>query len=88
VPTCKGCGREINWVKTLNGKNMPVDPEPQTMVVTTKNDKAWVSKTCYVPHWATCPNADDFRKREEKKEQGGVGTILPVPPEDQGPIDW
>ena len=24
---CKGCGKEIFWVKTLNGKNMPCDPE-------------------------------------------------------------
>lgn len=25
---CRGCGREIDWIGTLAGKNMPVDPEP------------------------------------------------------------
>ena len=24
---CKGCGAEILWIKTPNGKNMPCDPE-------------------------------------------------------------
>lgn len=25
---CKGCGAEIEWIKTAAGKNMPIDPEP------------------------------------------------------------
>lgn len=25
---CRGCGREIEWIRTTAGKNMPVDPEP------------------------------------------------------------
>ena len=25
---CKGCGKEIGFIKTLNGKSIPVDPEP------------------------------------------------------------
>lgn len=24
---CRSCGREITWIKTANGKNMPCDPE-------------------------------------------------------------
>lgn len=24
---CKGCGRPIEWVRTANGKMMPVDPQ-------------------------------------------------------------
>ena len=25
---CKGCGQEIRWIQTPEGKYMPVDPEP------------------------------------------------------------
>lgn len=25
---CKGCGRDIIWIKTGAGKSMPLDPEP------------------------------------------------------------
>lgn len=24
---CKGCGKEIKWIRTIGGKKMPVDPE-------------------------------------------------------------
>ena len=24
---CKGCGRKIGWIETVNGKAMPVDPK-------------------------------------------------------------
>lgn len=24
---CKGCGQQIDWVKTTGGRSMPVDPE-------------------------------------------------------------
>ena len=24
---CRGCGREIEWIKMKTGKSMPVDPE-------------------------------------------------------------
>lgn len=27
MATCRSCGAEIRWIKTRNGKNMPVDPE-------------------------------------------------------------
>lgn len=26
MPKCKGCGAEIDWIKTVNGTSMPVDP--------------------------------------------------------------
>ena len=36
MPKCKGCGREIRWIKTAKGKNMPLDPEPKKMVLIKK----------------------------------------------------
>ena len=28
MSVCKGCGREIDWIRTTAGKPMPIDPEP------------------------------------------------------------
>lgn len=25
---CKGCGAPLEWIRTTEGRNMPVDPEP------------------------------------------------------------
>ena len=25
---CKGCWREIDWIRTAAGKSMPIDPDP------------------------------------------------------------
>lgn len=30
---CRGCGAEIDWIRTRAGKNMPVDPEPVFVIV-------------------------------------------------------
>jgi hypothetical protein len=56
--TCRGCGESIDWVKTTNGKPMPVDTEYVTVVT----DKGEVVKG-RVSHFATCAQADRFRKR-------------------------
>jgi hypothetical protein len=28
MSVCKGCGRQIDWIRTAAGKSMPIDPEP------------------------------------------------------------
>ena len=28
MSVCKGCGRQIDWIRTAAGKLMPIDPEP------------------------------------------------------------
>jgi len=45
---------------------MPIDAEPIAQVI-----NGWIHKV-YMPHWATCPFADSFKKgkrmpKEEKK---------------------
>jgi hypothetical protein len=45
---CKGCGANIEWWKTTAGKPIPYDP------IRGDYDAA-------VAHWATCPNAKDFK---------------------------
>ena len=44
---CWGCGAIIQWFKTPRGKRMPMDVDADGNAE---------------PHWATCPNAKDFRK--------------------------
>lgn len=54
---CRGCGEEIEWIETVNGKKMPVNPG-KIVVVTSKGEVV----TGQIPHWATCPKAQDFKK--------------------------
>ena len=73
---CRSCGAEIKWIKMRSGKSMPVDPElytfakfsetPDTFITssgeTVKGIPAIIMKG-YIPHWATCPKADEFRRK-------------------------
>lgn len=45
---CVGCSAPIEWWKTPKGKPIPMNPMA--------NDQALAE-----PHWATCPNAKDFK---------------------------
>lgn len=78
---CSGCGKRIVWIKTVNGKNMPCDPN----IINYKADKTGKEKIVtasgnvvtgttgatiaeadgfgYISHFATCPRAKTFRKR-------------------------
>ena len=75
--TCRACGARILWLKTTKGKNIPCDPGvirfhaaggPETFVTVDgkvergqrqKDGAAWG----YISHFATCPQADRFRKK-------------------------
>lgn len=58
MATCKACGKVIKFIKTENGKAMPVDETLITIVT----DEGKVVRG-RIPHWATCPQANRFRKR-------------------------
>ena len=77
---CRGCGRPIAFIKTVKGKTMPVDPEAVYFIPAEKGKKyvmidgtvhtgrepgdgeeGWIG---YISHFATCPEADSFRKRK------------------------
>lgn len=36
---CKGCGKEIGFIKTINGKSIPVDPQRIAFVPETDYEK-------------------------------------------------
>ena len=64
---CKSCGAEIFWQKLPNGKLMPYDAEPYLVVTEedVKNPAYWCDKegAYHITHFATCPNANQHRKR-------------------------
>ena len=58
ISRCRGCGAVIRWMKTSNGKNIPVNPDKA---------KEYSSQKYFDPktmesHFATCPKANNFRK--------------------------
>jgi len=65
---CSGCNAEIIWMHTMSGKRMPVDAKSEKrFVVTGNNDEGepvGAVRDTYVSHFATCPQADAFRKKE------------------------
>lgn len=83
---CRACGAEIMFLKTVKGKTMPVDVEPVRFtegeggkekfvlisgeVVNGRTDPGGAYEG-YVSHFATCPEADTFRKRRGKKGDRG-----------------
>jgi len=69
---CKGCGKEILWMLNENGKREPFDAKVSRVLVyglivdseTQKAEEApcQIDKG-HLPHFVTCPKADQFRKR-------------------------
>ena len=57
---CRNCKAPILWVDTKNGKKMPLNDKPFSAV----HVKEGIGEVIQVhmPHWATCPGADQFRK--------------------------
>lgn len=70
MPQCKGCNAEIEWFETIRGKKAPVDATPEKRYVVRErlNQKAEVIGhvvelvNTYMPHHATCPKVEEFRK--------------------------
>jgi hypothetical protein len=66
---CKGCSAPIEWWKTTNGRSIPMNP--------IANDNVVVE-----PHWATCPNAKDFKGGDAKAPAEKRSTLGPSPAEE------
>jgi hypothetical protein len=69
---CKSCHRQVRWVKTAEGRNMPLDvhPTPDGSILLLTNGRSRVvpeadRAQCVAPlfksHFATCPNAGAHR---------------------------
>lgn len=68
--TCRSCGASIFWALTFKGKRMPIDSEmvPDGNIVV-EDGVAYVQTAdtaqllAYKSHYATCPQADEWRKK-------------------------
>uniref|UniRef100_A0A6H1ZDD1 Uncharacterized protein n=1 Tax=viral metagenome TaxID=1070528 RepID=A0A6H1ZDD1_9ZZZZ len=60
MPKCKGCGQEILWVMMASGAKMPLDAKPQQMIQVKEGIGEVIP--VYMPHWATCKKAGDFKR--------------------------
>lgn len=61
ITRCKSCQAQIVWLKTQQGRNIPVDVdtvEPADQIFDRDKHKT---------HFETCPNADKHRKPSEEK---------------------
>lgn len=72
MSTCRSCGAEILWVRSAkNGTLMPLDavPDPNGNVELDDDGHAVVHGQAdmlggqrFMPHHATCPHADQWRR--------------------------
>ena len=61
ISKCRGCGADIIWIETHEGKKMPVDAKPKAGF--TKDFVGnWKHTLLHESHFATCPQAGKFRK--------------------------
>lgn len=66
---CRGCGAPIWWVRTCQGKNVPLD---QRLVVMLPSDEGWdtsrkLGRSAFAMHHAVCPDRAQFRKEPPSK---------------------
>lgn len=84
----RACSAPLRFIKTAAGKTMPVDADPKRFIVDPKGPALYVTEggttvrgipsedagaeVGYISHFATCPNADSFRKpRKSTRKKGG-----------------
>jgi len=69
---CKSCGAEIIWVKTVNGKSMPVNIKKTVIMcesfdMPAPKEKIWLPISGHESHFSSCPNAAEHRKPKAEK---------------------
>lgn len=73
MSSCRACHARILWVKTSSGRSMPLDAVPTSdgnvllddegiAHVQGQSSSLFPGDTLYMPHHATCPNVEEFRK--------------------------
>ena len=73
MATCRSCGADIIWAKTVTDKRMPVNDEPSgNGNLHLLGGLGYSVQICsepvcdephYLSHYATCPQADSWRAR-------------------------
>jgi len=72
---CKGCGRDMFWGTTTEGKNIPLDPKPPIYGIIRRDVgplrgkiEAYRAQDVFVSHFSVCPHASKF-SGSRKKDQ-------------------
>lgn len=68
---CRGCGKPVIFVRTAEGKTVPLDPVAPIFVRERDGDGGalWAQDrgdSVFVSHFATCSRANDFSGRGRK----------------------
>lgn len=66
VSRCRSCDESIVWMRTNTGKNMPVDADTvdeADLETTEDGAPLFDHQKGHVSHFATCPHADEHRRR-------------------------
>lgn len=71
---CKKCGGPIHWIVTKAGKKMPTNPG-EVKICTEGGEIV----SGFIPHWDTCPYADDFRANVEPNKRSHATDQLHLP---------
>lgn len=62
---CKSCGAKIFFAKTVHGKTVPLDAEPEKRFALCRNTTGELVAdlaSVYTTHFQTCPDAEQHRK--------------------------
>lgn len=63
---CRSCSAPIVWMKTINDKNIPVDPDGiDEADLEWRGDHPLFDQKEHVSHFATCPHAKSHRRPRE-----------------------
>jgi len=66
---CRGCGKDVLWAKTVDGRTIPLDVRRELRFVFVMNEDRVVLTPTYQTHFATCPVSDQFRRKELKLDK-------------------
>lgn len=71
MSTCRGCGADLVWGVTPDGKRIPLDPRPPVYRTGTLLPDGGVrcerDREALCSHFATCPKADQFSGSRRKE---------------------
>jgi len=68
MSVCKSCGAEIIWIETPDGRKCPVQREQINVWTHDGLTEQWRLVKAHEPHFATCPDADKWRKKKDGDE--------------------
>jgi hypothetical protein len=63
---CKSCNREIIWITTGQDAKMPVNAKATVAYPAVKVEEhpyKVLGTLVHLPHWGSCPQADEWRRK-------------------------